>query len=159
MLENQKQRVRDQLEALMTSYLATASQIEDSIDTITKLLDIEQLDLSKLHEPSQNKASVANQGHHRLFLSSPTFSIRWRGKYCFLGNTLLFRMLVRLAETPNVFISHQQLLHDVWRGRRDAATIRGVVKRLRDSLSAADMKDLAEAIDGSSPGFYRLKLV
>jgi hypothetical protein len=50
------------------------------------------------------------------------------------------------------------LLEDVWGGERQAATIRGVVKRLRERLRENGMQQLADAIDGSVRGHYGLML-
>lgn len=87
------------------------------------------------------------------------FCVEWRGQVCFLGNTLLFWMFVRLAQSPNRYVSYVDLLDDVWRGQREESTIRGVAKRLRDRLVAAEMAELATAIDGQVSGYYGLILV
>lgn len=81
-----------------------------------------------------------------------TFRVIWRGHYCFLGNTLLFRLFTRLLLSPNTYVSHDDLLDEVWKGERQGSTIRGIVKRLRDRLRKANMADLANSIDGSVTG-------
>jgi DNA-binding response OmpR family regulator len=78
-----------------------------------------------------------------------TFCIRWAGKVCHLGYTIPFKLFARLARRPNVFISHSQLIEDVWLGAcRSDETIRSEVRHLRLRLRSARMSDLAAAIKG-----------
>jgi hypothetical protein len=79
-----------------------------------------------------------------------TYSIYWRGRTCFLGNTLTFRLFAQLARRPNRFYSHDELLHDVWQGPRSREAVRSVVKVLRRKLREAGMSDLAAAISGNA---------
>ena len=44
-----------------------------------------------------------------------TFSVRWGGRTCYLGDTLPFRLLERLARRPDRLFSYGVLLQDVWR--------------------------------------------
>jgi hypothetical protein len=87
-----------------------------------------------------------------------TFSVRWRNRTCYLGNSLPFRLLERLADRPNQLIHHDQLLDEVWECRRSRESIRSVVRVLRQKLCHAGMKDLAEAIDGTTARHYGLML-
>ena len=84
--------------------------------------------------------------------------VRFHGQSCFLGNTLPFRFLVRLARHPNIYLSYEDLLDEVWEGVRSDEAVRSVVKRLRSKLRQNGMADLANAIDGSEPGRYALKI-
>jgi DNA-binding winged helix-turn-helix (wHTH) protein len=93
-----------------------------------------------------------------LVIEVDKFTVTYRRKSCFLGNTLPFRFLSRLAQRPNTFISHETLLSDVWDGNRTDSSIRSIVKTLRRKLRQAGLTDLADAIDGSVPGHYSLKL-
>jgi DNA-binding response OmpR family regulator len=86
------------------------------------------------------------------------FLVRWNGRECGLGQTLLFRLFRRLATSCNRYVSHQDLLDDVWGAERSSVAIRTVVRDLRRRLVAAGMKDLAGAIDGKSAGYYALRL-
>lgn len=85
-------------------------------------------------------------------------SVHWRGGECVLGATISFRLLDRLARRPNHYISHAQLLDDVWECMRSRSAIRSAVCELRLRLASAGMQDLAEMIDGSHQGHYGLIL-
>lgn len=87
-----------------------------------------------------------------------TFSVRWDGKTCYLGNTLPFRLLERLARRPNQHVSYEQLCEDVWEATRSKEAVRSAVKALRQKLAAADMDELKAAISGSTRGHYCLML-
>ena len=105
---------------------------------------------------------VANPTEPRLELPSANpanFTAHWQSKSCFLGNTLLFRFFERLAKTPNIYVSHQELLDDVWGDDRTASTIRGVAKRLKDKLNACGLHELSDCIVGSEIGHYGLMIV
>jgi hypothetical protein len=85
-------------------------------------------------------------------------SIIHRGRRCFLGNTLPFRVFVRLAVRPDQYISCDSLLDEVWDARRERSSVRSVVKVLRSKLRDAGMADLTEIIDGHVPHHYGLML-
>ena len=87
-----------------------------------------------------------------------TFSVRWQNKTCYLGNSLPFRLLERLAYRPNQLVHHDQLLDEVWECRRSREAVRSIVKVLRQKLCQAGMEDLAEAIDGTTSHHYGLML-
>lgn len=87
-----------------------------------------------------------------------TFTARWGKKVCFLGNTLPFRLLERLAGRPNQLFRYDILLQDVWDCMRSKEAVRSVVKVLRQKLRSAGMADLAAAIDGSTANHYGLML-
>jgi len=40
------------------------------------------------------------------FVDQETLSIKFRGRSCFLGNTLPFRLFARLAQRPNVYLTY-----------------------------------------------------
>lgn len=94
----------------------------------------------------------------RPVVDHSTLSLSWAGKTCHLGYTVLFRLADRLARRPNHYITPDQLLRDVWEGGlRSPETIRSAIKNLRERLSLAGMRDLAEAIRGHG-GRYGLIL-
>ena len=91
-------------------------------------------------------------------IDEATFSVHWADRTCRLGNTVAFRLLKRLARRPNLFISYEVLLHDIWDECTSPEAVRSAVKVLRRKLIAAGMEDLAGAIDGSTFHHYALTL-
>ncbi len=85
-------------------------------------------------------------------------SVVHAGRICFLGNTLPFKFIARLARQPNVYVSYEDVLSEVWQGVRSDAAVRSVVKTLRSKLRKAGMNILADAIDGTVSGHYALTL-
>ena len=144
-----QEEIREVLKSLAYTHSLVVEQMESMISVLTTLLEVDAL--SSTASSARRKGwPVANRD---------TLSVEWEGKSCFLGNTLLFLFFERIARTPNRYVSHQQLLDDVWGGNRQSTTIRGVVKRLRDKLVEVDMDDLAARIDGSENGYYGLMMV
>jgi hypothetical protein len=86
------------------------------------------------------------------------FAVQWKGKTCFLGKTLAFKLFARLALRPNHFLSHDLLLDEVWECQVTKGAIRSVVKVLKGKLRQAGMADLATAIDGGRRECYGLML-
>ena len=87
-----------------------------------------------------------------------TYAVHWGGKTCYLGNTLPFKFLERLARRPNQLVPCTQLFNEVWQCCRSREAMRSVVKVLRHKLSQAGMEELAGAIDGTTPHHYGLML-
>jgi DNA-binding response OmpR family regulator len=104
------------------------------------------------------KRSEPDVTEGRLRVDPEDLTVRWNGTTCFLGYTLPFRLLERLARRPNQYVTHEQLLLEIWGGTRSKSAIRSAVNELRARLSAAGMSDLARAIDGSNAGRYALNL-
>ena len=105
------------------------------------------------------RGSPARRGNGILrdLIDDGRFAVRWNGSECYLGSSLPFRLLRRLAVSANRYVSIEQLLDDVWGGPRSTAAVRSAVRALRRRLEAADMADLARAIDGQ-PGHYGLRM-
>ncbi len=93
----------------------------------------------------------------RPIVDYSTRSVSWAGKCCRLGPTLIFDLLDRLARRPNQYVTHQQLLIDVWRTQISLVTIRSAIRDLRCRLRQAGMSQLANAIEGKR-GCYGLIL-
>ncbi len=150
---DKKRQIREALTFLATAHAHAVTEIEHAISGLTYALE--------LQEQSEDIASQSKtaKDRRRPKVDRDTLSVVWKNQTCFLGNTLLFLFFERLARSPNRYVSHLDLLEDVWEGEREASTVRGVVKRLRDRLKEAGMSQLAEAIDGSVTGYYGLKLV
>ena len=140
-----RHKIQESLRALAQTHALAVAQIEETISILEQMLE---LDVAA--RPTSKHLPVAD---------ATTFCVTWQDRTCFLGNTLLFWLFHRLLLSPNRYVAHIDLLDDVWKGDRETSTIRGVAKRLRDKLAAAEMKDLAESIDGTVAGYYGLILV
>ena len=140
-----KKRIQESLQTLAANHAAAVTQIEETIGILQQALELDESS-----QPKWNQLPVAD---------TATFCVIWHNRSCFLGNTLLFWLFHRLVRSANRYVSHVDLMDEVWKGDREISTIRGVAKRLRDRLTEAEMADLARAIDGTVAGYYGLILV
>lgn len=94
----------------------------------------------------------------RPLLDESTLSVIWKGKTLHLGHTQGFWLLARLARCPNQYITHVDLLEEIWEDDfTDTSVLRAGVQRLRVKLRRGGMGDLANAIAGHR-GRYMLNL-
>ena len=78
-----------------------------------------------------------------------TYTVLWAGQVCHMGVGYPFKLIERLARRPNCLVSYDQLIQDVWLGDpRSDETLRSEIRRVRRTLRAAGMHDLAQAIKG-----------
>jgi len=85
----------------------------------------------------------------RPFVDHQALCVRWNGKKCSLGNTIVFRLFDRLAKRMNQYVTYSQLREDVWEGHtRSRETVRSVVRHLKQRLVDAGMHDLGASIRG-----------
>lgn len=105
-------------------------------------------------------------GHHsggrvapsRPLLDEATLSVLWNGKVLHLGHTQGFWLLARLARSANQYVTHLDLIEDIWdNDLTDTTVLRAGVRRLRIKLRRGGMGDLADAIVGHH-GRYILDL-
>jgi DNA-binding response OmpR family regulator len=143
-----QKRIREALASLAFAHAQSVSHIEQAIESLAVLLEAPEI------APPSRRVDP-NQPH----TDRDTLSVVWKGQRCFLGNTLPFLLFEQLARTPNRYVPVSDLIDTVWGGRREASTIRGVVKRLRDQLRQAGMGPVADAIDGAATEHYRLTTV
>jgi DNA-binding response OmpR family regulator len=95
---------------------------------------------------------------HRPLLDEPTLSVVWNGSMLHLGHTQGYWLLARLARSANRYVTHLDLLQDVWDDESaDTTVLRAGVRRLRVKLRGGGMGDLADAIVGHH-GRYMLNL-
>jgi len=95
--------------------------------------------------------SSLNQGcipPDQLMVDPTNFTMRWNGRYCDLGPTILFKLMQRLARRPGRYFTYDILMETVWERRCSNSTIRSAVKRLRGAMRDAGMPELADAIRG-----------
>jgi hypothetical protein len=152
-----KQLIRETLKTLAESHAATETLIEETISILSRILELG--DNFPIPAADQAHRPTGSSDSDAPAVDRATLSVIWQGRTCFLGNTLLFWFLNRLIQSRNRYVSHVDLLDDVWGGQRQSATIRGVAKRLRDRLVESGMDDLAHSIDGTVSGYYGLMFV
>jgi DNA-binding response OmpR family regulator len=85
-------------------------------------------------------------------------AITYRGRTCRLGNTLVFRLMERLARRSGHYVTFDRLIREVWDGQaRTDDAIRSVMKELRRRLRRGGMRRLADSIEGQNRA-YALRL-
>lgn len=130
----------------------------DLMEQILSLL-CEELALDPLSYFKTRPRLDSSTGQGSFLIDDMVLSIKFRGKICFLGNTLPFKFLSALAQRPNTYVPYEDLLAEVWHGAvRSDDAVRSVVKTLRSKLRNAGLAELADAIDGTVHGHYSLKL-
>jgi DNA-binding response OmpR family regulator len=149
---DRREQIRHSLARMAESQQATMALMGQALSLLCEELSLDPLAYF------QTRASSA-AGDQALAVDPALLTVRFRGKSCFLGNTLPFRFLARLAQGPGRYFTYDELLADVWEGCcRSDASVRSVVKVLRRRLREAGMGELADAIDGTAPGRYALNL-
>src|SRR5687767_12591405 len=102
--------IQESLRSLAATHAAAVRQIEATMAILVQSLELDLTDVTKL------KAN-------RPFIDTATFTVVWKGQTCCLGNSLLFALFERLAQTPNRYISHTELLEFVWSEERQTSTV------------------------------------
>lgn len=151
---DKQERIRQTLKSLAEAHAATITLMEEALALMTEELALDPITFWK----SRGSPTVFASPTKTALFDTEMLTITFHGKSCFLGNSLPFRFFVRLARRPNTYVAYEDLLTDVWDGVRTDEAIRSVVKTLRNKLREAKMSVLADAIDGSVPGHYGLKL-
>lgn len=153
MVETREQQIRANLKRLAAIHAATTSVLEESV----AILEAELYSLTHSKQPiRRNGDPPPNSGQPSIDRS--VMCVVYRGRRCFLGNTLMLKFMERLTRRPNCYISYDTLLSDVWNAIREPSTVRSVVKTLRAKLRSAGMSELSDAIDGSVFRHYGLIL-
>jgi DNA-binding response OmpR family regulator len=146
--------IRRTLRNLAESHAATIELMEQTLALLGDELAIDAVTFWK----SRTAIVGTPQNGKLLFVDHERLQVGFHGRTCVLGNTLPFKLLERLARRPNTYVTHHELLSDVWEGIRSESAIRSVVKRLKQTLRRHGMSELAAAIDGTSAGRYCLRL-
>lgn len=150
-----RDQIRRTLYDLATAHAATIKLMEHTLELLGEEL---ALDAKTFW---QARVTLADDGRttSNPIVDSGSLEAVYEGKRCFLGNTVLYRLIECLSRKPNKYYTYDELLQGVWGGGvRSDSTIRTAIKRLRTALRQADMGELAKAIDGSSPGRYSLRV-
>jgi hypothetical protein len=99
------ERLASQLaETLMTAAICAKelrSEVREDIDD----------DHSADRRPSQRTADWCG---HRSLMSESTLSVLWKSRSLHIGYTVNLRLLDSLARRPNQYITHLDLLREVW---------------------------------------------
>ena len=136
-------------EAVMAAALC-AQEIQSEIRT--------ELAVANGGPPAGPRHPASADATPRPLVDASTLSVTWRGRSVHLGHNRGFRLLDRLARRPNQYVTHLDLLRDVWDDEElSTDTIRSVASQLRGKLRAHGMCDLADAIRGHG-GRYALVL-
>lgn len=138
------------LSAAVSSIRGTLIALVAQVDELCNLVERQPVRTPLLAFPGGADA--------RVQIDPSTFSVHWAGKRCALGNTTAFRVMERLARRPNVYLSIDQILEELWSGPRAYSTVRSTVFRLKARLRRAGLDDLADLIDGGTPGHYALMI-
>jgi DNA-binding response OmpR family regulator len=146
--------IRNTLRNLAESHAATIELMEQTLALLSEELAIDAVTFWK----SRRAIVGAPPPSDRLVIDHDRLQVAFGGRVCSLGNTLPFKLLERLARRPNTYVTHDELLSDVWEGVRSESAIRSAVKRLRQMLRCQGLSELAAAIDGTSAGRYCLRL-
>lgn len=116
----------------------------------------------ELHVPPPARANgqaVSGRGMlGRPILDEATLSVVWNGRVLHLGHTQGFWLLARLSRSANQYVTHLDLIQEIWDDDfTDTTVLRAGVRRLRIKLRRGGMGDLADAIVGHH-GRYMLSL-
>lgn len=135
-----------------------ARQLNETLVTAAYCADELRAVVTIVQQGHRHSNSQLNGKHvaGRPLLDESTFSVTWQGKSLRLGHTRSFWLLARLARRPNQYVTHLDLLNDVWDDdEMTTATIRSTICQLRKRLRRNGMTSLAEAIHGHH-GHYTL---
>jgi DNA-binding response OmpR family regulator len=122
--------------------------VHSVLDQLTEVQISAAFSLERLRQLLSSGLTATTIGLTSYPVAEPsTFSIVWSGRTCHLGPTKLYRLFACLVRRPDRYISHDQLLRDVWLGdSRSAQTVRSAMRNLKAKLVRAGMGDLARAI-------------
>jgi len=147
-----KAEIARSLRQLTEIYRSNLTEYEHTLATLSALLELEP-------PPILSRISLLEQPPSNLFADSTTFCAIYRNHRCYLGNTLVFKLFKLLVSRLNRYVPYSELLAEVWKQEeKSPEAIRTIVQLLRKKLRAAEMSNVADAIDGSNPGHYGLIL-
>ncbi len=148
-----REDIKHSLRSLAEYYAALIRLLEHTLALLYEEAALDPLNYAQsrlqAEQPSQQKS---------LVIDSETLVVHFRGKPCFLGGRLPFKLLSRLARRPDTYVTYEQLCADVWNYECTDDAVRSMVKMLRRKLRAKGLGELADAIDGSVPRRYALHL-
>jgi DNA-binding response OmpR family regulator len=154
-MSDRRQQIARALRSLAESQAATMELLNRTTSLLYEEFALAPL---KYFQRQALPRRTDSAGNGAIRVEKTLLSVTYRGKTCFLGNTLLFKLFSYLASRPNIYFSYDDLRAQVWQHRivSDSA-VRTVVKNLRKALRRAGLDALADAIDGSASRHYALK--
>ncbi len=157
---NRKAEIAMSLRELTASYVANLNQCERVLRKLSQQLELEEtVSLRAAIRAADRPSPQLGKPDDHPYVDVSTFCVVYRGRRCFLGNTLPFWLLGVLAQQTNRYVSYEQLLVDVWHAqKRSNEAIRNVAQILKQKLRSAGLRDLAASIDGHNRGHYGLIL-
>src|SRR5262245_47708275 len=112
MNSHRREQIQRSLRSLADCYAATLEVMEHTLALLGDELTLDPLTYFRtrvrVHDPAP--------GLQPLVIDPARRTVHFRSRTCFLGGRLPFRLLARLARRPNTFVSHEDLLDDVWEG-------------------------------------------
>lgn len=113
------------------------------------------------HGAAAGSNGIGRNGKHnapRPLLDEATLSVIWRDRALYLGYTKEFRLLAHLARRINQYVTHVDLLEEIWDDDfASTSLLHAGIQRLKTKLRRGGMADLAGAVVGCK-GRYSLDL-
>ena len=135
----EKARKLNILSRQLTESLMSASLCAKEIDEIAHAQPDNNFD----RNPGASRNGHGRNGSkaiHRPLLDEATLSVTWKGRTLHLGHTQGFWLLTRLARRANQYITHLDLLREIWDDEfADTGLLRAGVQRLRNKLRRGGM--------------------
>jgi DNA-binding response OmpR family regulator len=148
-----REDIQRSLRNLAESYAALMRLLEKTLAMLCEEAAFDPPNYSQTRQQAEQPSAKKS-----LVIDAETLFIYFRGKKCFLGGRLPFKLLARLARRPSTYVTYEQLCADVWNYECSDDAVRSMVKLLRRKLRAKGLGELADAIDGSVPRRYALHL-
>jgi DNA-binding response OmpR family regulator len=155
-IDKRLEEIADALRRLVANYRSSIADFEVTLAILCRKLELDEMTVLRPSHGVRTGVVRSEVAKDELLIDRTTFTVRWNGRTCHLGNSLPFRLLERLSRRPNQYLSSAQLLDEIWGGPRSKAAVRSVVKVLRKKLRRAGMQDLARAVDGRTRDHYTL---
>jgi DNA-binding response OmpR family regulator len=152
MNDKEREQIGRALRNIAAAHVETMQLMEQTCKALSKELLIDPVSFWMSRGVSSQPRTISSPAIDRAMLS-----VVFHGRHCFLGNTLPFKLLDRLAHRPNAYVPYKELLSEIWECPRSYSAVRSV-ETLRRKLRTAHMGELADSIDGSVPRHYALKL-
>src|SRR5262245_50655580 len=107
---HRREQIQRSLRSLADCYAATLEVMEQTLALLGDELTIDPL----IYFRTRLRTGEPSPGPHSILIDPAQRTVQFRGRTCFLGGRLPFRLLARLARRPNAFVSHEELLDEVW---------------------------------------------